>query len=121
MGRRHNDPQIGRPATARPPDANAFTPRGDKVWTPRSAFFRSKLMEYYRPEPHDVRKHGHVIKDCTGVYDAPSYSTTEGSTITVDVFDDTASDPGRLKPGFTRTHWGTYYRDPDRGMDQSAR
>lgn len=110
--REHQDPGV-RPATARPADANTWTPRGEKTWTPRSAYFRKKLGEFYRPEPHDVTRKGASL--------GGSEMYPDTTVPALDIFDDKAADPQKPKPGYTRTYWGSYYRDPDKGIDESAR
>lgn len=106
--REHLDPVRARPQSARShSQSHRWEPPGEKLWTPRAAYVRKKLGEFYKAE-----KEGFDHMHATGVADdQPAY----------EIFESKAADPTKPKPGYTRTYWGSYYRDPDKALEMSPR
>jgi hypothetical protein len=102
--RTHTDPNMKtRPASAR---SHRWEPPGEKLWTPRAAYVRKRLGEFYRPSPQEEGARNGV-------------AVASGADLDPQIFDTKAADPTKPKPGYTRTYWGSYYRDPDRGIEMS--
>lgn len=104
--REHLDPNPGRPRPHSAQPATRWEPDTPKLWTPRSAYQRKKLGEFFRPEQVEMDDSGQQFSR-TG--EAP------------EIFEDKAADPNKPKPGYTRTQYGSYYRDPDGGIQLTPR
>jgi hypothetical protein len=99
--REHQDPLKMRPNSAR---SHRWEPQTEKLWTPRAAYVRKKLGEFYRTEQDEN--------------DGTQFGQKDAGP---DIFESKAADPTKPKPGYTRTYWGSYYRDPDRALEMSPR
>lgn len=106
--REHLDPVRARPHSAR---AHRWEPTSEKLWTPRAAYVRKKLGEFYKAE-HEGFDHMH--SGGTVQHESEAQPTYE-------IFESKAADPTKPKPGYTRTYWGSYYRDPDKALEMSPR